>query len=128
MDEIVTNPDESRIRKEFQGNEQVPNSTPVLVLGILSIIFCWCIGIPGLIMGITGLILGSRSRKIYRAEPGRYNLASFKNLNAGYICSLIGTILSALYFMLILMIIIFGVAFGAGLLPFIPWEDILRDL
>lgn len=127
MDEIVTTSDENRINKDNSGIEQVPNSTPVLVLGILSIIFCWCIGIPGLIMGITGLILGSRSRKIYRAEPGRYSLASFKNLNAGYICSLIGTILSALYFMLIMIIIIFGVAVGAGLFPFIPWEDILNN-
>ena len=32
--------------------KDLPNATVVLVLGILSLIFCWCYGFFGLILGI----------------------------------------------------------------------------
>lgn len=35
----------------------LPNSTLVLVLGILSLIFCWCYGFVGLILGIIAVVL-----------------------------------------------------------------------
>jgi hypothetical protein len=127
MTETTTPPDESIISKEYTAQETVPNATAVLVIGILSIIFCWCLGFIGLILGIVGLILGSKSKKLYAEDPGRYTVSSYKNLNAGYICALIGTILSGLYFLIIVISIIFGLAVGTSLFPFLPWEEIFNN-
>ncbi len=107
--------------------ETVPNATAVLVMGIMSIIFCWCWGIIGLTLGIIGLVLGIKSRKLYNEDPDRYSLSSYKNLNAGYICSLIGTILSGLFVLVVVGSIIFGLAIGTSVFPFLPWEDILNS-
>jgi hypothetical protein len=110
-------------REALTREQQLPNSTGVLVMGILSIIFCWCWGVIGLILGIIGLILGGKSKKLYRENPGLYSEASWKNLNAGYICSLIGTILSALWMAVVIMSIIFGLAIGSSFLEYFPWEN-----
>lgn len=32
--------------------QQLPNPTAVLVLGILSLVFCWCYGIIGIVVSI----------------------------------------------------------------------------
>jgi hypothetical protein len=114
-------------QSKLTGNDQVPNSTAVLVLGILSIIFCWCWGLIGLILGIIGLILGGKAKKIYKENPGRFSIGSYKNLNAGYICSLIGTILSGLWMAIVIISIIFGLALGTSLLPFLPWENMFNN-
>ncbi len=103
--------------------EPVPNATAVLVVGILSIIFCWCLGFIGLILGVVGLILGSKSKKLYSEDPNRYSVSSYKNLNAGYVCALIGTILSGLY----VLLIVIGLIIGTSVLPFLPLEDIFRN-
>jgi hypothetical protein len=126
MNDVIAPPDGVRTG-ETGMREPLPNSTGVLVLGILSIIFCWCLGFIGIILGIVGLILGSRSKKLYREDPDRYSLSSYKNLNAGYICSLVGTIVSGLYLLLLIISILFGLAIGTSLLPFIPWEDIFSN-
>lgn len=34
--------------------KDLPNATAVLVLGILSLVFCWCYGFVGLVLGILG--------------------------------------------------------------------------
>ena len=37
----------------FEGErKELPNATAVLVLGVLSLVFCWCYGIIGLVLGI----------------------------------------------------------------------------
>ena len=74
----------------------LPGATASLVLGIISIVLCWCWGI-GLVLGIIGLILGIKAVNMYRESPGAYSESSFKNANAGKICSIIGLSLSALY-------------------------------
>lgn len=61
----------------------LPNSTLVLVLGILSLIFCWCYGFVGLILGIIAVVLSGSPRRMYRENPENYFEASYKNLNAG---------------------------------------------
>lgn len=119
----------NQLSEETTGNknvvvrEQVPNATAVLVLGILSLLFWCCWGI-GLILGIIGLILGVKSKKIYKEDPERYSVSSYKNLNAGYICSLIGTILAGLY----LLLIIIGLLIGTSFMNFFPWENILNNI
>ncbi len=87
-----------------QPQQPLPNATGVLVLGILSIVFCLCYGL-GLILGIIALVLAVKSKKLYASAPELYTQASFKNLNAGRICSIIGVILSVIYIAYIIFII-----------------------
>jgi FHA domain/M penetrans paralogue family 26 len=71
----------------------LPNSSATLVLGICSIVFsCFFVG---LITGIIGLALGSKAKSIYRSTPAAYT--GYGMLNAGFICSIIGTVISGLY-------------------------------
>jgi hypothetical protein len=95
------------------GQQSLPNSTIVLVLGILSIAFCCCYGILGLIPAIIALVLSKKDKALYAVNPAIYSLSSFKNLNAGRICAIIGlvlNILSLLYYVAIIVI------FGMGML------------
>ncbi|WP_395054820.1 CCC motif membrane protein [Flavobacterium sp.] len=87
--------------------QTLPNSVTVLVLGICSIVLS-CIGV-GLILGIIGLVLSSKDKKLYNESPSSYE--GFAQLNAGYIMSIIGTCLGGLYclFLLIYFTIIGGV-------------------
>lgn len=72
--------------------QMLPNATAVLVLGICSIVFsCFFVG---LILGIIGLVLASKPRKMYKETPELYD--GYASLNAGYIMSIIGTALGAL--------------------------------
>ena len=63
--------------------KDLPNATVVLVLGILSLIFCWCYGFFGLILGIIAVVLAGGQRKLYLQSPDEYTESSFKNVNAG---------------------------------------------
>ena len=77
----------------FNSKSVLPNATAVLVLGICSIVFsCFFIG---LILGIIGIASASKGRRLYKANPNMYD--GYGSLNAGYIMSIIGTILGALY-------------------------------
>ena len=114
---IYGQPPISPINNQF-GHGQLPNSTAVLVLGILSIALCFCYGIVGLVLGIIALVLASKGADIYAANPGAYSLASYNNLKAGRICAIIGVILSVLY---ILFLIIYVVFIGAALTS-MPWD------
>jgi hypothetical protein len=87
----------------------LPNSTAVLVLGILSIPTCCCYGVVGLILAIIAVVLASSANKTYLLNPGNYTENSYKNLKAGKICAWIGlglAILAIAYF--IFIIAIFG--------------------
>jgi len=91
----------------------LPNSTVILVLGIFSIVGCWCFGIPGLILGIITMVLAKQANQLYLLEPGRYSISSYNNMNAGRICAIIGTALSGLYIILfIVKVIILGATLG----------------
>lgn len=105
------------INNQF-GQSQVPNSTAVLVLGILSIVFCFCYGIIGIVLGIIAIVLASKGMAAYKANPSGYSLSSFNNLKAGRICGIIGLILSCIYIVFIIVYIaIIGAAFAA-----MPWD------
>lgn len=95
----------------YQGGLQqsLPNATIVLVLGILSILTCCCYGVVGVILGIVALVLSKKDRLLYATNVGLYTESSFKNLNAGRVCAIIGLILSLLC---LLINIIFIAAFG----------------
>lgn len=98
----------------FQGSRNLPNATAVLVLGILSIVSCWTYGVIGLILGIIAIVLHKKDKAIYATNPAMYE-QSFKNSKAGYICGIIGLILSALFFLYIIIIVGFlATAFSAA--------------
>jgi hypothetical protein len=72
--------------------EKLPNSTASLVLGIFSIITCWCYGIPGIILGVIGFLQGKKAIEIHNEDPELYE--GIGNANAGKIISIIGVVLS----------------------------------
>lgn len=75
-------------------------STPVFVLGILSIV-CF-----GLLAGIPGIILGRKGLKDVAASGGQLRVGLLK---AGFILSIIGTVLS------LLGVVFIGIAAATGL-------------
>jgi len=102
----------------------LPNSTGVLVMGIISIALYWCTGIVGITLGIIAIVLGNKAKKLYKENPEKYSLGSYKNLQAGYICAIIGLSLSALY---LLFIIIYFLVIGAALstaFSTFPWDAV----
>lgn len=91
--------------------ESLPNATAVLILGILSIAGCFCYGLTGIVLGIIAIVLAVKAKKLYEQNPGRYTEASFKNMNAGKVCAIIGLSLSAMYLItLLIYIFIIGTA------------------
>ncbi len=103
--------------------QSLPNSTAVLVLGILSIAVCWCYGLFGIAMGIIALVLSGKAKALFNENPEQYTQASFKNMNAGRICAIIGTALSSLYLIIILIyLLVVGAAIGT-LFTQLPWDS-----
>ncbi len=98
MDEIQNQPNNLQT--------QIPNSVGTLVLGILSIPFCFCYGIIGLILAIVALILANNGLKEYNNNPDAYTESSLKNLKAGRICAFIGLGLSVIYFIIIIIALV----------------------
>ncbi len=87
--------------------QALPNSTTVLVLGILSIVFAMCYGVPGIIMGIIAVSISGKDIRLYQENPGVYTESSHNNLKAGRICGIIGICCSALFLLFIIFYFIF---------------------
>ena len=79
--------------------QAIPNSTTVLVLGILSIILA---GLIGLILGIIALNMAGNGKAAYEREPSRYTPGSLSNLNGGRVCAIIGVVISSLAFLVLI--------------------------
>jgi hypothetical protein len=91
--------------------QNLPNATPVLILGILSIVTCCCYGF-GLILGIVALVLAKKDIALYKQSPEIY--LNYSNLKTGRILAIVGIILSVL--MLLFVIYVYVVMGEAGLL------------
>jgi hypothetical protein len=88
------------------GKVMLPNATTVLVLGICSIVFSCFFGV---VLGIIGLVLSGKGRKMYKDSPQSYD--GWSQLNAGWIMSIIGTVLGGLYVIyIIIWVVILGTA------------------
>lgn len=74
----------------------LPNSNTVLILGILSIISCFCIGIVGIVLGIIAMYLYKKPAKLYQLAPELYTKSSFKNLKTGHATAIIGLVFSTI--------------------------------
>jgi len=105
MSEEFENLDEFEISG---GPAAVPNATAVLVLGILSIITCFCYGIIGLILGLIAVFMHNKDKALYQSNKVKY-AQSFKNSRAGYICGIIGLSLSALYILIVILAIFINI-------------------
>lgn len=78
------------------GQKALPNATAVLTLGIISIVGCFLVAIPGIICGVIALSLYPKDKRMYELNPDLYS-DSYKNSKAGFVCAIIGTSLSSLY-------------------------------
>lgn len=106
---------------QFNMQQPLPNATAVLVLGILSIVTCCCYGVFGSVLALIALILANRDRKLYAQNFSFYTESSYKNLNAGRVCAIIGLILS------VLIIIYFAVVISIFGLEVLKDPDRLRE-
>ncbi|MCW3127109.1 MAG: hypothetical protein JWO03_2767 [Bacteroidetes bacterium] len=88
----------------YERKTELPNSTATLVLGILSIVFCFCYGFIGLLLGIIALAISSGPKKLYLESPDLYT--GYQNLKAGRICAIVGVSLSSIYLVIILIYLI----------------------
>ena len=88
---------------DFDGERKdLPNATAALVLGALSLVFCWC-------YGILAVVLASAPRKAYLENPERFTEVSYKNLNAGRICGIIGICIGAIILLAVILVVVFAV-------------------
>ncbi len=95
-----------------QSSIPIPNSTAVLVLGIVSIVGCFCYGVLGIICAVIALVLYGKANSEYVNNPSNYSAGSYKNLNAGRICAFVGLGLSIAY---IIFLIVYVAIMGATL-------------
>ena len=89
-----------------------PKSTPSLVLGIISIVFCW-VPIVGSVLGILAIVFANQSKKLIASNP---ELISTKGATTGgLVCGIIGTSLSGFYLIYwVLIALVFGAVASAG--------------
>jgi hypothetical protein len=79
----------------------------VLTLGVLSLVFALSCGLIGLIVGIAAWAMGQGDLARMRARtmgPGGYGLTQ-----AGWVCGLIGTVVSAVWMLFLLFVIVMAV-------------------
>ena len=107
----------------------IPNSQGILILGIFSLVTTVCcggIGFVGLVLGIIAVVMSSKAEQLYAQNPAPYTEASYKNVNAGRICGIIGIVINGV---LILAGIIYLLVVGVGLTAFFesfPWENVIN--
>jgi len=117
--------------KSPESSQKIPlqNSTAVLILGIFSIVTSWCCGFiafVGLVLGIVALTLSSKAIAMYQENPGKYTEGSFKNVNAGKICAIIGIVISGILILIGLVYIFIVGATLSTLFGVLPWENLIN--
>lgn len=98
----------------------LPNATAVLVLGITSIVLCWCQGIVGLILAVVALVLANRDLALYANNPQNFTINSFNNVKTGRTIAIIGLVLAGVF----LFSIIIGLFFLGLNFALFPWDYI----
>jgi hypothetical protein len=104
----------------------VPNSQAILIMGIFSLVLAICCAgflFVGLVLGIVAVIMSPKALETYQQNPALYTESSYKNINAGRICGIIGIILNGA---MVLFGIIWLILMAAGIGTFFeafPWED-----
>ncbi len=75
--------------------QKLPNSTLILVFGIISIVTCCCYGVLGLIFGIIAMVMAKKATALYMENPEQYS--GYQNVKTGKILAIIGIILNVIY-------------------------------
>jgi uncharacterized membrane protein len=75
--------------------QKLPNSTLILVFGIVSIVTCCCYGVLGLIFGIIAMVLAKKATAVYLENPEQYT--GYSNVKTGKILAIIGIGLNLIY-------------------------------
>lgn len=91
------------------GITPLPDSSTVLVLGILAILGSFCYGIFGLILGVVALGVSSRPSRLLRESPNSYSVGSISNFKAGKVCAIVGLCISGVYIFALLGILLFAI-------------------
>jgi hypothetical protein len=91
----------------MENKQTLPNSTATLVLGICSLVFSFFLF--GFILGIIGLGISSKSKRLYLQSPNDYS--GYRALNAGRVMSLISVILGAILILYMLIAEVFDYSF-----------------
>ena len=84
--------------------KELSNATGTLVLGILAVVFMWCYGIPGIILGIIALSISSKDKSLLEENPDGYSNSG--NHKAGRICAKIGIFLPLCLFIIFLLFLL----------------------
>lgn len=103
MDMQESNYDYQQAQEQPSYQYALPNATAVLVMGILSILSCFCYGL-GIVFGAIAIYLAGKDAKLYAAYPQQYTAGSLANLKAGKICGIIGLVISALFLILVVVV------------------------
>jgi len=82
--------------------QTLPNSTLILVFGILSILGCCCYGVLGIIFAIVAMVMAKKATAIHNENPELYT--GFQNVKTGKILAIIGLILSIIYLVYVIFI------------------------
>jgi len=100
---------EKPLDQEFSSKRPLPNATATLILGIASIPLCCCVnGLAGIVAAIVALAISAKDKKKYFENPEAYDRGSYKNLNAGRVCAIIGLIMGGLVLISALIAISMG--------------------
>ena len=79
--------------------EKLQGAGGALAMGIISIVLA---GLIGIILAIITLSTTKRHIEAYQNDPGRYDESSYKQMNAGRICAIVGLCISALAIIIII--------------------------
>lgn len=106
MEEQFTKATGDSYHTPYQVN--LPNSNTILILGILSLVFCWLhiLSIIGIILSIVTLSLANKETSLFYLQPHNFTLSSLNNVKAGRTCAIIGLIISILVFIVASLTII----------------------
>lgn len=101
--------------------QHLPKANLILILGILSILFCWwhLVSIAGIALGFIALVMANRETKLYEANPDAYTISSLNNVKTGRTCALIGLIISVIVFAFVMLLIL-------GILVTLPFWGMIR--
>jgi hypothetical protein len=113
-------PFSDNLNKPFT-QQNLPNSNTILLLGILSIVFCWwhLVSIVGIVLGIVTLVLAKREIALYGSSPQNFTISSLNNVKTGRTCAIIGLIISLVVFFLVSLFMI-------GFLATLPFWGMIR--
>ena len=122
----TTNPNTEQSSPVYRA--PIPNSQGILILGIFSLVTTFCClgtGFIGLVLGIVAVVMSSKAIETYQQNPQAYSEGSFKNVNGGRICGIIGIIVNGVLIIFGIIYLIVAGAFLTTLFSTFPWEDYL---